>query len=121
MDEKDVLQTILLKLSALEQKVDAVDRKVDAVDRKVDAVDRKVDAVEQRQEQCQRENRDMFARLEEKIDRNYTDTVKAVDRVVTVVGEQIHETEQRLSGKIDAIEAVTAQNSFDVQYLKRKA
>lgn len=77
----------------------------------------KLESLEKGQQSLEKGQQELSA----KIDKNFDGTIQAMGKVVTVIGEQIAETEKALTAKFNDIENVTAQNAFDVQLMRRKA
>ncbi|HHZ01983.1 MAG TPA: hypothetical protein GX396_03435 [Tissierellia bacterium] len=87
-------------------KLDEHGKRFDAIDKRLDTIDQKFDDIDKRFDNLRTEFKEML------VDNNMI-IAEHVQRVVL-------ESEERLSKEISEIRDVTAQNSYDIAYLKRK-
>ena len=133
LDEK--LEPVNARLGALEEKVDGLDARVGTLGEKVDKLDVRVGALEEGQRALGEKVDKLDVRvgaleegvkaLDVKIDQKIDELAEQMSRdtatVVLELSSTIGEANDAMLDRIKTLEDATAQNSLDVQVMRRRA
>ena len=105
------------RLDALESRMGRVETRLDSLETRMDSLETQMHSLKTRMDSLETK----VDVLDAKVDHQFADIAQAIYQVTTVISDKIDENERTISQKLSKLEAVVAQNCYDIQYLKQRS